>query len=191
MGLAYLAMLWANATSLPLFARNFMGDTFRFGYLYTVFDYEVYLGEVLLTMAAILFMGLLCMKRERIAVNLMKVLALTFTVCIAVCFAVAMLHRDAVVFPFTPGFISGKSALSQVTGIALIAPWAFIGFENISHSAREFKFSHKKTFNVLTVSVVTTTLLYIFVILLSISAIPSQYTGWPDYINRLADQGAV
>lgn len=188
-GLAYLAMLWANATSLPLFARNFLGDTFRFGYLYTVFDYEVYLGEVLLTMAAILFMGLLCMKRERIAVNLMKVLALTFTVCIAVCFAVAMLHRDAAVFPFTPGFISGKSALSQVTGIALIAPWAFIGFENISHSAREFKFSHKKTFNVLTVSVVTTTLLYIFVILLSISAIPSQYTGWPDYINRLADQG--
>lgn len=78
-----------------------------------------------------------------------------------------------------------------MTGIALIAPWAFIGFENISHSAREFKFSHKKTFNVLTVSVVTTTLLYIFVILLSISAIPSQYTGWPDYINRLADQGAV
>ena len=56
-GLAYLAMLWANATSLPLFARNFLGDTFRFGYLYTVFDYEVYLGEVLLTMAAILFMG--------------------------------------------------------------------------------------------------------------------------------------
>ena len=28
-GLAYLAMLWANATSLPLFARNFLGDTFR------------------------------------------------------------------------------------------------------------------------------------------------------------------
>ena len=37
MSLVYLSMFWANATSLPLFARYFIGNTFRFGYLYTVF----------------------------------------------------------------------------------------------------------------------------------------------------------
>ena len=188
-GLAYLAMLWANATSVPLFVRNFIGETFRFGYLYSIFDYEVFLGEVLLTMTIILLTGLLCMKRERHAVKLMKVLALTFTVCISVCFAIAMLQRDVAAFPFTPGFIPDESVFSQVTGIALIAPWAFIGFENISHSAREFKFSHKRTFNVLAVAIVTTTLLYIFVILLSITAVPPQYSGWPDYINNLKELG--
>ena len=44
LSLTYMAMFWANATSLPLFARFFIGDTFKFGYLFSVFGYEVYLG---------------------------------------------------------------------------------------------------------------------------------------------------
>ena len=186
-GLAYLAMLWANATSVPLFARNFFGDVFQFGYLYTIFGYEIYVGEVLLTMAVILLTGLLCMKRERHAVRLMKALALTFTAGITFCFAAAMLQRDAGVYPLSPAFIPNVDAFSQVTGIALIAPWAFIGFENVSHSAREFKFEHKHSFRVLAVAVVTTTLLYIFVILLSISAFPPQFGNWLDYVANLKD----
>ena len=51
LSLTYLAVLWANATSIPLFARYFIGDTFKFGYLYTLFGYDVYLGEALLSIA--------------------------------------------------------------------------------------------------------------------------------------------
>ena len=189
-GLAYLAMMWANATSLPLFARNFFGDTFRVGYLYTIFNYEVYLGEVLLTMAAILLTGLLCMKRERHAVRLLKIMALVFTAGITFCFVAALLNRDAVAFSFEPLFIPGaKTPASQVLGIALIAPWAFIGFENVSHSAREFRFSHKRTFAVLALAVVATTLLYIFVILLSVTVYPAQFGSWLEFINKLNDLG--
>ncbi len=189
-GLAYLAMMWANATSLPLFARNFFGDTFRVGYLYTIFNYEVYLGEVLLTMTAILLTGLLCMKRERHAVRLLKIMALVFTAGITFCFVAALLNRDAVAFSFEPLFIPGeKTPASQVLGIALIAPWAFIGFENVSHSAREFRFSHKRTFAVLALAVVATTLLYIFVILLSVTVYPAQFGSWLEFINKLNDLG--
>jgi len=38
--LTYLAMLWANATAIPLFARNFFGEIFHFGYMYTVFAWN-------------------------------------------------------------------------------------------------------------------------------------------------------
>ena len=51
--LTYLAMLWANATALPLFARYFIGDIFRVGRMYSLFGYEVYLGEALLSVAAV------------------------------------------------------------------------------------------------------------------------------------------
>ena len=51
LSLTYISMFWANATSLPLFMRYFVGDLFRFGRLFTVFGYEVYLGEALLTLA--------------------------------------------------------------------------------------------------------------------------------------------
>ncbi len=46
--LVYIAIFWANATSLPLFARFFMGNLFQFGFHYQVFGYEVYLGEIAL-----------------------------------------------------------------------------------------------------------------------------------------------
>ena len=39
--LSYFAILWANITSLPLFARFFLGDTFQFGFHYKIFGYEV------------------------------------------------------------------------------------------------------------------------------------------------------
>lgn len=46
--LIYVAIFRANATSVPLFARYFPGGIFRFGHLYTIFGYDVYIGEVLL-----------------------------------------------------------------------------------------------------------------------------------------------
>ena len=47
-----MAVLWANITSVPLFARFFPGDTFQFGFTYRVFGYEVWLGEALLSISA-------------------------------------------------------------------------------------------------------------------------------------------
>jgi len=62
LSLTYLAILWANATSIPLFARYFLGDIFKVGRLYTLFGYDVYLGEALLSIAALLVVALLCSR---------------------------------------------------------------------------------------------------------------------------------
>ena len=48
MFLTYISVFWANATSIPLFARFFLNNALGVGYLYTVFGYEVYLGEAIL-----------------------------------------------------------------------------------------------------------------------------------------------
>ncbi len=186
LSLTYISMFWANATSLPLFARYFLGDLFRFGYLYTVFGYEVYLGEVLLTAAAIVLVTLLCMRSKVAAAHLMVVMVLVFTVGIAVCFAVAMLRQGQGLARFSPAFVPGSTgALRQILRISFLSPWAFIGFESVTHSAEEYKFPHGKLFRVLVISVVTTTALYLFVTLLSISAFPPEYASWLDYVRDL------
>lgn len=69
--------------------------------------------------------------------------------------------------------------------IAFLSPWAFIGFESVSHSAAEYKFKHSRMFRVLAISVVVTTALYIFAVLLSISAYPEGCSSWLDYISNL------
>ncbi len=185
MFLVYIAIFWANATSIPLFARYFIGNIFKIGYLYTIFGYEVYLGEVLATLAVIALVGLLCMKSKKATAHIMEALALVFTIGITVCFAVAMIGRGRAGTTMEPAFIPDKSALKQVIRIAFISPWAFIGFESVSHSAAEYKFKHSNLFKVLVISLIVTTALYIFIILMGTSAYPEGCSSWLDYISRL------
>ena len=95
MFLIYISIFWANATSIPLFARYFLRGIFRVGYMYTIFGYEVYLGEALVTLLVIALVGLLCAKTKRGTARIMVVLALLFTAGITVCFAVAMAGHGA------------------------------------------------------------------------------------------------
>ena len=180
LSLTYLAVLWANATSIPLFARYFMGDVFKQGYLYTLFGYDVYLGETLLSIACLLAVGALCARRKRAMALAMTAMAILFSLGIVVCFVVAIARQGG---RFEPGYVPDSSALSQIVRIAVISPWAFIGFENISHAGEEINFKNARLFRVLVVSVVTTTALYIFVTLLSATAYPPEYASWLDYIR--------
>lgn len=60
LALTYVAIFWANVTSLPIFAGYLFGDVFRFGFHYSIFGYQVYLGEILLSMAAIVLTMIFC-----------------------------------------------------------------------------------------------------------------------------------
>lgn len=99
--LTYLAILWANMTSLPLFARFFLGDTFQFGFHYRIFGYEVWLGEALLSTCSATLIGLLCARSARLPNRIMVGAALTFAISFVAC-AVAVLFRHESAFDFTP-----------------------------------------------------------------------------------------
>ena len=182
LAMTYFAILWANATSLPLFGRIFLGGVFRVGRLYTLFGYDVYLGEALLSVAGILLGGLLCVRHEKLADGLMIVLALLFSSGIVICFGGALFKGGSMM---DPAFVPDASALSQVVKIAVISPWAFIGFESISHGAEEISFEARRMRRVLLISVISTMALYILVTLTSVAAYPPQYANWLDYIRDL------
>ena len=182
--LIYIAIFWANATSIPLFARYFLGGIFRFGYLYTLFGYDVYIGEALITLSVIALIALLCMKSKKITAHVMVIMSVVFTLGITVCFVSAMFGKGSEM-TMEPAFVPEGGAFKQVVRIAFLSPWAFIGFESVSHSAAEYKFKHSNMFRVLFISLVVITALYIFAILLSVSAYPEGCTSWFDYISRL------
>ena len=184
--LTYAAILWANATSLPLFARYFIGDTFRFGFLYSVFGYDVYLGEALLSVAAVVIIALLCICSGRLMSRLMVALAAVFILAIAVYFGASLIIPGGGK-PISPAFVPERSEFSQFMKIAFISPWAFIGFESIVNSSGEFTFRRTKTFRILTAAVLTATALYIAVTLLSVTAYPSEYSSWLEYIRDLGN----
>ena len=182
--ITYLAILWANATSLPLFVRYFLGGIFHFGRLYTLFGYEVYLGEALLPIAAIALTTILLMNHKRGAARLMVVLAVAFVLGIVIVFAGAVFRRNS---SLAPAFVPEAGAVSQIVKIAVISPWAFIGFENISHMSEEFTFKRTRFFRILMITVLSATVLYIFITLLSVTAYPAEYGSWLEYIRDIGN----
>lgn len=183
--ITYISILWANITSVPLFARFFAGDVFRFGLHYGIFGYEVYLGEALLAIAAVAVTGLFCAFCKRAVNAVMIAAAFLFVAGFALCAVLALIYHPNSGFDFRPFFQSDSAAISQIAKIAVISPWAFIGFENIAHFSGEYSFETKKIKKILVASVVMTTAVYICVTLLSVSAYPEEYTSWIDYINDM------
>ena len=85
--LVYIAILWANASALGLISKFLLGSTFQFGFHYVILGYDVYLGEVLLSVAAVLICGICCIRGKRIAFTLQVFFALILIFGIVICAA--------------------------------------------------------------------------------------------------------
>ena len=73
--LVYIAIIWANASALGLISKNLFGSTFQFGFHYKVLGYDVFFGEVLLSIIAIVICALVCTYGKKFSVNLQVLLA--------------------------------------------------------------------------------------------------------------------
>ena len=185
--LTYLSVLWANITSVPLFARYFLGDLFRFGFHYSIFGYEVYFGETLLCILSISLIGILCTRSRKAVHRIIVISAVTFVAGFTICTVWALIRHSGSSFSFNPLFLSDSSSIAQIARIAVISPWAFIGFENIAHFSEEYTFKVQKVRRILIISVLMSTALYILVTLLSVTAYPPEYATWLDYIRDMGN----
>ena len=102
---------------------------------------------------------------------------------VIICFVVATNKLGA--GGYTPAYSPDRGTSGGVFTIFALAPWAFVGFESISHSAAEAKFSLKKSFGVLAVAVITATIAYVLLVLLAVKALPDGCGSWTEYVGNL------
>ena len=181
--LTYIAIIWANATALPLIARTLLGGLFQFGFEYEVAGFHVWFGEILLAVGSLVLAALVCLFR-RSAERVQILMAVLLFAGVVVCFAAAS-GRSGVAAPYEPAFAPGGTALGSTFAIFALTPWAFVGFESISHSAAEAKFPLKRSFAVMAAAVVTAAAAYILLTLLSVTALPDGCASWTDYVASL------
>ena len=179
LGLTYTAIIWANATALPWMVRTLFGNVLQFGFHYVVAGYHVYLGEVLLSVLALVLAALLCMRRT-LAVRTQIVMSLALIAGVVLCFAAA-LARGSVGQGLQPAFAPERSPFSGTLIVFGLAPWAYVGFESICHSAEEAQFPLKKSFKIMAAALGTGALTYILLALLSAGALPEGCASWQAY----------
>ena len=182
--ITYAAILWANVSSFSLFARYIFGSTFQFGFHYSIGGYDVWLGELLLSLFFLLLFGGICLIKRNITSSIQGGLMLLFVALIIAGFIVAAVMHQGGIQAYKPDFApTGENEFTQVIGVVGMMPWAFIGFESISHSSKDFKFRHKNVFRILAISIVISTIVYILICQLSISVFPDNYANWYEYLS--------
>ena len=182
--LTYIAIIWANSTALSLIMRQAFGDAFCFGFSYEIAGYEVYFGEVLLSVAVLALTCAVCLLGKRLTARVQIVCAVLLFVGVAVCFAAVMIHSGGFE-AMSPAFSDQDDPFVQVMGIVMLAPWAFVGFESISHSTPEFRFSKKKSLPIMAVALLAGTMTYIMLTFCAAMARPDGYANWTEYIGAL------
>ena len=75
--LAYVAVLWANATALALLGRRLLGGFLQTGFHYAIAGYDVFLGEILVVVAAIVVCALIAMRGGKFAERIQILLGIS------------------------------------------------------------------------------------------------------------------
>ena len=187
--LTYVAILWANATALPIIARIFFGNTFRFGFHYEIAGFHIYFGEILLSVVAMTAAAFICLKKK-LAEWVQIVMGVLLVIGVIACFIAAVVNHGSADAPmFTPAFSDSETPIAGIFTIFALAPWAYAGFESVSHSAGEAKFPLKRTFIILVVAIGTAALAYILLALLATTYTPDGLNSWQEYVSVLGEYG--
>ena len=185
LGLSYLAIVPLNGTALALISRNLMGNIFAVGFHYQVAGYDIYLGEVLVAVFALVLFAWLSVRGVKFSGVFQTGLVFALLFGLVVVTVAAFISGRASLANLSPAFYPGTSKLSGILAVIAVAPWAFVGFDTIPQAAEEFRFSPKKTKIIMTISILFGALVYVLLNTLTAMVIPDGYASWDAYINDL------
>ena len=184
--IAYAALIWANATAFILIFRQVFGNALAFGFHYQVAGYDVYFGEVLATIGIMLLFGVISLCEKQIERGIHTILAFVLLFGVVSCFLLTLAKSGTA--GLSPAFPNTKSAGVGIFSIVALAPWAFMGFESVSHVAGEYSFSHKKIFRIMAAAVIAAGLCYALMTYMSVFRQPDGFSGWQSYIAAVGSQ---
>ncbi len=192
LSLSYLSVIPLNATALNLIMRPLFGDAFQFGFHYTVAGYDVYLGEMLLAIGAlIVFMfinswGVQFTGKIQTLFVMILLVGIIFVIGDAVLNPIANSeHLQPMFHPETPNFTKG--IMAQIVVVLVTAPQSFVGFDTVPQLMEESDFSHDKVKVVMDTSIICGGFVYVSLTLLACSVFPAVYSSWVEYNEALPE----
>lgn len=183
--LTYVSIIWANTTALSMLCRNLFGDGFKVGFLYVIGNQDIFLGEVILSVIALLVFGCISAFRKELAVKIQTISSYGLFFGTLICFISVIIQHFQGTSTYEPYFVPNGSPALQVFSIAVMMPWAFIGLESLCHSSEEFKFSTNKSFVIMLIAMLLGAASYIFLAIMAASILPQGYDNWFSYISNL------
>jgi amino acid transporter len=172
LSLGYICIVALNASALALLGRRVLPQVVERGLLYQVAGWDVYLGEVAIASLALLAFAWLNVRGASVSGRLQFVLCLVMLAGVGLIVVGVALHPDTPWTNLQPAFPQGVPAWSAVLAIVAIAPWAYVGFDNVPQAAEEFDFPASRAFGLIVMAISVAAVLYAAMVLATAWASP-------------------
>ncbi len=185
LGLSYLAIVPLNATALALIGRNLMNNVFQVGFHYSVAGYDVFLGEIILAVVALLLFAFLSIRGVKFTGVFQTGLVFALVGGVLIITAAALINPSVTFSDLSPSFSPDKKSFAGILAVVAVAPWAFVGFDTIPQAAEEFRFSARKTKLIMVLSILFGAAVYVVLNTVTAAVVPEGYESWAAYISDL------
>ena len=182
--LSYLTVVFLNGTALLYVVRTVLGNTLQTGFHYTIAGNLIYPGEVFVSALVLGGIGLLFV----VAKPLLQYLHTAFSillflgVLIVACACVPLAIRNGCLNQFGSG---GTDPVYGIFSLVILAPWAYVGFEVTSFDTAHFRFPARRSGILLVLSIIAAAFAYGSMALVSVAAVPEQFSSWQEYVSSL------
>lgn len=172
--LGYLCIVALNASALALMFKYVFPSLLENLYMYQVAGWDVYFTEVIISSIALLLFGYFNVKGTGFSGNIQFVFSIVMVVAVVGIAFMVGIQPNAGLSNVQPAFPTDTTAFAAIMSIVAIAPWAFVGFDNVPQAAEEFNFSSKKAFSIIILAILFATILYCLMILATAMTAPWQ-----------------
>ncbi len=177
--LGFMAIVALNASAFTLLIKFTFPQFTDVVLLYNVAGWDVYLGEVVIASIALVLFALINIRGGNLSGRSQ------FWFCVLLIAGALFVVIGMAISPQTsfanlqPMFQPSVSPWAAIAAIVAIAPWAYVGFDNIPQAAEEFDFPPVKAFMLIVLALVMAAVHYCLLVVATSLAMP-----WMELVAR-------
>ena len=184
--LAYLSFIPLNGTAIGLITRYvFPGTILQSKLLWNIGGFDVFLGEIILTMLIVVIFMIINIKAVKVAFVSQTFLALMQTAIIII-FPIVIILTGHANFAYMRPLMTGSNGENVFSGIAVIlsmAPWAFVGFDVIPQVCEEYDFDQSKAKVLMVSTIAAAWLMYSGSTITTAIVQQEGYASWAEFLK--------
>lgn len=194
LGLSYLCLVPVNANAIAVLFRVLFRGAFQFKFLYSIAGDDIFLGEIMLAVGAIIIFAVINFLSVKIAGVIQTILVIILISGVMIFISAAILspsaHSENLYPLFYPAGDKDNQTFViflQILSVSAVAPWAFVGFDTIPQLAEEANFGMNRVKVLMDTCIICGCFIYVALTLLAASYIPEGYGNWSEYVDSLHD----
>lgn len=163
--LGYICIVALNASAFALMIKFVFPRVIENMPLYQIAGWNVYLTEIVVATLILVIFGFSNFRGSSLSGSIQFIFCIIMIGAIFALLLFVGIQPSAGFQNIKPLFPGDTTAIAAIISIVAIAPWAYVGFDNVPQTAEEFNFPAKKAFSLIVFAILAAATLYSLMII--------------------------